>query len=134
MTEMKLLRQIDQRLSRLLTAHHVELLEPRERMLQLSAVPAGKDFNKQCTNALLRERSPAAGWQVFVNEDLAYAGRDPRRKALFAGVRRRAGWNWPRRAGAGRRYPLRALDAGAVGKPSWPGGRKHCWPSGRAGG
>ena len=82
---------IRQPLAQLRKAHQVELAQPRERMLQLNAVPLGPLFNKRCTNALLRQKPGAHNWIGHVDEDLAYLGDDPARRALFAGPRRK-GW------------------------------------------
>ena len=86
-----LVKQIDIRLERVLKLHQIAVSQPRESMLQLEAVPLGRDFNHPFTNVLLRQSISESVWQVFVDEDLVYTGDDPVRKKAFQGTRRR-GW------------------------------------------
>lgn len=74
-------------LSQVLKAHHVQVTQPRDWMVQLSAVPAGAGFSKPCTNVLLRQRSGGGAWEAYVDDDLAYSGGSTERDRLFSGPR-----------------------------------------------
>jgi hypothetical protein len=75
---------LNEQLRRALDAQRIEVLYPRERMIQLNGVSAGQGFSKPFTNVLLRQRAGGA-WEVFVDEDLHYLGDDPARRGLFGG-------------------------------------------------
>jgi len=75
-------------LNQLLAAHRVQIFQPREHMVQLNAVPTGAGFSKPCTNVLLRQQLEGGPWEVFVDDNLAYAGDNSERTRLFRGTRR----------------------------------------------
>jgi hypothetical protein len=77
--------KLNQRLVEVLAAHEVEIVEPREHMVQLNAVLAGAGFSKPRTNVLLRHRSDDWHWEIFVDEDFRYLGEDRARSSLFGG-------------------------------------------------
>src|SRR5437588_11030968 len=81
--------QLDPQLIEVLSLHQVQVMHPRRRMVQVSAVPAGPGFNKSLTNVLLRRRSEGGNWEVFVDEDLAYVGANTDRGQLFSGARQK---------------------------------------------
>jgi hypothetical protein len=83
--------EIDVQLARLLEMYQVAVSQPRDRMVQLEAVPVGAEFNHPCTNVLVRASAGGQNWQLFVDHDLVYRGEDARRHQVFQGTRRR-GW------------------------------------------
>jgi len=76
-------------LSQVLSDNQVQVVQPRSHLIQLAAVPVGLDFNKTCSNVLLRRRTEQNTWDAFVDEDLAYAGRDAEKARLFSGAGQR---------------------------------------------
>lgn len=89
---------IDDDLQEFLLTHRVQVHAPRDRMIELKAVPLGAGFSKPCTNLLLWDRhrpevpsveALGPAWRVFVDDDLTYSGDDPARRSLFGGPRRK---------------------------------------------
>jgi ATPase family protein associated with various cellular activities (AAA) len=76
-------------LSQVLSDNQVQVVQPRSHLVQLAAVPVGLDFNKTCSNVLFRRRTEQNTWDAFVDEDLAYTGRDATKAKLFSGVGQR---------------------------------------------
>src|SRR6516165_5821539 len=76
-------------LSQVLSDNQVQVVQPRSHLVQLAAVPVGLDFNKTCSNVLLRRRTEHNTWDAFVDEDLAYTGRDDDKVRLFSGAGQR---------------------------------------------
>src|SRR6516165_3045996 len=76
-------------LSQVLSDNQVQVVQPRSHLIQLAAVPVGLDFNKTCSNVLLRRRTEQNTWDAFVDEDLAYTGRDAEKARLFSGAGQR---------------------------------------------
>jgi hypothetical protein len=76
-------------LSQVLSDNQVQVVQPRSHLIQLAAVPVGLDFNKTCSNVLLRRRTEQNTWDAFVDEDLAYTGPDAAKARLFSGTGQR---------------------------------------------
>jgi hypothetical protein len=76
---------IQDNLRAFLQTQQVEVHAPRERMLELKAVPVGEGFSKRCTNLLLWNRG---AWRAFVDDDLAVAAGEPHREELLRGPSR----------------------------------------------
>jgi len=84
---MTLIDQLSDQCSGVLREHAVQVAAPQDEMLELKAVLAGPGYTKPRTNLLLRRLPELGQWEVFVDDDFSYTGEDPRRRALFCGVR-----------------------------------------------
>jgi hypothetical protein len=83
---MTLREQINEKLTKVLDAHKIQVVEPQAQMIQLNGVLAGPNFTKARTNMLLCDRGRGV-WEVFVDDDFYYVGPDADRRRLFCGVR-----------------------------------------------
>ncbi len=81
---MPLADQLDRDLEQVLRSRAVNVVEPRDQMVQLNAVEAGAGFSKPATNVLLH-RQLDLSWRVFVDDDFRYLGGDRLRCRLFSG-------------------------------------------------